>query len=108
MKIIRTTEVADKVLKQFTSRWKKINFNGTAYVEPYQNGREHGWALNYKMNRIAFSEYRNSDQIVVYYGPLCDFSLQGNVPSDKVYEHREIFNFDEVDNVVQFILDQFV
>jgi hypothetical protein len=116
MKIVRTTKVADKVLKQFISRWKSLKFPSiypeefNLYLEPYQNGREHGWSLSYKMRKVAFSEYRNSDQIVVYCGTLADFHLQGNVPSDKVYKRREMFSSEEVDfeNVVQFIIDQFV
>lgn len=88
--IHRTTYVADAVLAIVEGLAFEIDLT----LEPYQNGREHGWALhNYRTgNKVAFSENRNSDDIVVYLGKCVDFAFAGNVPSDKVY-HKGAYYF---------------
>lgn len=48
------------------------------YVEGFVNGREQGFNLtNYKVS-VSVARNRNSDAIVVYYGDMGDFSMQGN------------------------------
>lgn len=67
--------------------------------QSYVNCREQGFHLkNWKLKKaVSFSEHRNSDQLVVYYGTdtFSDFSPQGNVPSDHVY-HTQCKYFDYV------------
>lgn len=74
-------------------------------LEPYQNGREHGFAiLNYKDGlKVAFSEYRNSDSIVVYLGTTGDFATGGNIPSDEIYSKKEFFAYNEAFEAAQRI-----
>lgn len=66
-------------------------------LEPYVNCREQGFsAWKFGNNRmVAFSQDRNSDSIVVYFGHKQDFSMQGNVPDDHIYRNRKVFKQDE-------------
>ena len=81
-------------------------------LEPYQNGREHGFAIsNYKNDlKVAFSEYRNSDSIVVYLGTNGDFAMGGNIPSEKVYSKKEFFDyngaFDAAHRICEYLSNQ--
>jgi hypothetical protein len=97
-------KVADAVLAIIESL---LSDEVTFYCEPYQNGREHGWSLydNTMTRQVCFSEYRNSDSIVVYAGTPRDFSMQGNTPNDKVYHESRSFSYDEHYEAAKFILD---
>jgi hypothetical protein len=75
------------------------------YSEPYQNGREHGWSLQWEDSKVCFSEYRNTDNIVVYYGKSIEFSMQGNTPNDRVYNTKKFFRYDEFVEAAQFIIN---
>ncbi len=74
MKIEKTTAVADHVLTPLLRRLRKSKFDGDAIVYPYVNGRERGWRVDICSSMfpglwtasVAFSENRNSDDIVVY------------------------------------------
>jgi hypothetical protein len=60
-------------------------------TEGYENGREHGFHVYrtpYTDRSVSFSENRNSDAIVVYYGEGYQFNMQGNGPSDQMYRER--------------------
>jgi hypothetical protein len=72
-------------------------------IEPYLNGREQGYSLYHNSKRIAWSECRNSDSFVVYYGNSHDFDMGGNVPSDEVYKNKKFFCPDEYCEVAQYI-----
>jgi hypothetical protein len=80
------------------------------HLEAYANGREQGYAIaNFdstlpKYPRVAFAEYRNSDQIVVYFGTYHDFDMQGNTPSDKVYHDARFFAHDDARGAAKFIV----
>jgi hypothetical protein len=77
-------------------------------TEPYCNGREQGFALvNWKTSKkVAFSEARNSDSIVVYFGKDTDFSMQGNSPSENTYTiNRTLFDCLKVEEAANFIID---
>jgi hypothetical protein len=71
---------------------KKLAKNDGArfYVEPYKNGRERGWAVEradpFVDLKVAFSEGRSTDDLVVYRGRGRDFDAAGNIPSEEVYE----------------------
>lgn len=84
------------------SAWNKLN------VEPYLNGRESGFAVHdfYQASKkVAFSENRNSDNIVVYYGTSSDFSMQGNTPSEKSYRNAKFFSYDEYHKAAKWIYE---
>lgn len=60
----------------------------------YENGREHGFNVFYHPNMdrtVAFSETRNSDQIVVYSGESYQFNQQGNGPNEQMYRNAIYF-----------------
>ena len=77
-------------------------------IEAYVNCREQGFSIQnyFKGERqVAFSENRNSDDIVVYYGKRVDFSMQGNVPSDEVYRKARYFPCHAVKEAAEFIYE---
>jgi hypothetical protein len=90
--IVRTTQKADAVLATVDDL---VQEDTRLYLEPYQNGREHGWVLyNVTGEGVAFAENRNSDDIVVYLGTRSEFEMQGNVPSERVWKDRRMFEYD--------------
>ena len=79
-------------------------------VEPYLNGRESGFAIwryssfeSTKVNKVAFSEYRNGG-LVVYKGDLADFSMQGNTPSDRAYGEAPLYGEYDYIQAADFII----
>jgi hypothetical protein len=103
--IIKSTHVADAILSIISDRMGGMNLHAL----PYENGREHGWSLRdtHCTKQVAFSEYRNSDEIVVYCGKPDEFAMAGNVPSDRVYEDKEFFSYNEMWQAAMFILEYF-
>lgn len=101
MSINRTTKLADAVLANIELI---IDEDANYYLEPYQNGREHGWTIAKKTLKVAFAEYRSSDQIVLYIGERTDFNMSGNVPSDKVYENKVFLPYDDTMKAAQRII----
>lgn len=76
--------------------------------EPYCNGREQGFTLlNWKTSKkVAFSEARGSDSIVVYFGKDTDFSMQGNSPSEETYKiNRSLFDCLKVEEAADFVIN---
>lgn len=84
---------------------KHNNPNTRFWIEAYSNGREQGYYLTNGHVGIAFSENRNSDSIVAYVGRSRDFSMQGNVPSDDIYQKKSLFGYDEYVEAVDMILE---
>ena len=52
---------------------------GRLAVEGFVNGREQGYHLTDHRHAVSFSRDRSSDSIVVQFGKISDFSMQGNV-----------------------------
>jgi len=80
------------------------------WLEAYCNGREQGYCLwnlspGTSGKKVCFAEYRNSDSIVVYSGETSEFSMQGNVPTDKNYERKNFFEFNRHYQAAEFIVD---
>jgi hypothetical protein len=108
MTIQKSTKLADAVLSM-------VEFLSVdtlrLYAEPYQNGREHGWALSafgdMTNKKAVFSEYRNTDEIVLYTGKGVDFSMQGNVPSDKAWGNKNFFSHNAVTECANYIVKYF-
>lgn len=107
MTIHKRTNLADAILSYMDFDSGDDEFD----AEPYKNGREQGWAImkvgDMKFRKCIFSEDRNTDNIVVYFGGHDQFSQQGNVPSDKVYKNRVFFSSEDIYGCVQFILKNF-
>lgn len=77
-------------------------------IEAYVNCREQGFSVkNYFQGerQVSFSENRNSDDIVVYYGNRGDFSMQGNVPSEEVYRKARYFACHNVKEAADFVYE---
>jgi len=96
-----TIDMAMKVLRKIGNLPKK---NEKYWIEAYSNGREQGFLICYwKINsrnaiRVAFSENRNSDSLVVYVGDgkeTGQFDMTGNVPSDTVWNNARYFSQDK-------------
>jgi len=79
------------------------------YVEAYVNGREHGWSVSIgrlsQAEQCVFSEDRNSDRIVVYFGKKCEFSPQGNVPNAIAWERRKFYSCNNAMGAATYILE---
>lgn len=79
-------------------------------VETYSNGREQGFAITNFSNtrKVCFSEYRDSDNIVLYKGTYIDFSITGNVPKEEVYKAGMSFRYYQITEtavaVVEYLL----
>ena len=106
--ITRKSEVADQVLRAFTKLDKSTY---ERYIlEFYQNWRETGYFLIETERRnkaVAFARYRNTDDIVVYYGEPNDFNMIGNIPSELVYKVKRFFQPGDVKLAAKFIFDYF-
>jgi len=84
----------------------KKDDNDFVMVQPYVNCREQGFALCSNNNRkVAFSEYRRSDEIVVYYGKRKDFAFNTNIPSDKVYENAKFYAPKQIESAARFVVN---
>lgn len=78
-------------------------------VESYSNGREQGFAIdngaggeNYR--KVAFAEFRNSDEIVVYAGRgYLAFDMSGNTPSEQTYASKKFFQPGDYKGAAAFI-----
>lgn len=93
MKFYDKRKMANKVLYLLKKELKKLPDQITVIIESYQNGREQGIAIVVtdfnKLDSlwIAFSENRNSDDIVVYF----DKNNPMQSVSDKAYKAAKYF-----------------
>jgi len=99
MTIYRTMKMADDVLKIVK---KELNKKKRYYLEFYENGREHGYAITDFNIKIVFSENRNSDDVVVYYAESNKFSMQGNIPDEEVYKDKKFFQ--NIEDAAKYII----
>lgn len=74
-----------------------------AQLETYKNGRENGFALTKGEHKVVFSEYRNSDSIVVYGGGWIGDFTANNIPSDSAYAMKKFFEPKDYDGAARFI-----
>jgi len=100
--IRHSMHIADAVLSLIEYLWETDTF--AIDVLPYQNGREHGWAILATSNMVAFSEDRNSDNIVIYYGKMRDFDPQGYTPDDATYRNRAFYPLQDIYGAAQYIV----
>jgi hypothetical protein len=108
---------AQHVLARFNELVRKAskNFNCSLSVEAYENGREHGYyietwrqAPRTDIWAVAFSEYRNCDDIVVYVGKAVDFEKEGHVPTEAVWSTAKSFKAGDFDGTAAFIFGYLV
>jgi hypothetical protein len=106
MKIYNRNDAAARKVLAIVKRLAK-NSKDDSYVavEAYVNCREQGFALaSHDESKVAFSENRNSDHIVVYYGTRKDFAFNTNIPSEEAYENRKLFMYNEHEKAAKFIV----
>ena len=74
-------------------------------VEPYLNGRENGFAVNFygKSAKAVFSTERRTDNAVVYLGKTTNFNFGGNVPDEQTYKEGMSFNYKELHRAADFV-----
>lgn len=72
-------------------------------IEAYSNGREQGFALFLYKKKIAFSENRNSDDLVVYVGLQNEFDMAGNIPNERVYRIAKYFPPNKFSSGISYI-----
>ncbi len=101
--------VAHKVLKAIRAKLSKVSAGDNhLHLEHYQNGREQGYlVVNYptpslKMvtKWVAFSENRNSDNIVVYPGQ--NWHIPSSSIDDESFDHRVYFGPAEANKAASF------
>lgn len=126
MKITKSTKLADRVLPLVASRIRGLKIEGEAIVDLYLNGRESGYAVCLYVPGsegtpcVAFSENRNSDDLVVYpwntrhlYGSAYPASRHtgSHGLSDHAYGHRQYFRVSEPDGAeraADFIVENLI
>ena len=107
--------VAKKVLAQVNKKISK-DVAKDCSIEVYANGEEQGYCIFsthirkntkeiYSPLRVSFSEYRNSDDIVIYAGNSYDFKPSGNIPNENVYRQGKFFRYGDNENAAQFIVN---
>jgi hypothetical protein len=103
------TKLADSVLKEFKKLARISESTREMDIYSYTNGREQGYTLNESFGnnqrKVAFAEYRKSDDIVVYFGQRTDFERNTNIPSEAVYESMKLFDYNKPDQAAEFIFD---
>lgn len=102
---------AEDVLEVLKQKLKQSTDDGIASISIYENGREHGYHVAYwpkgsKITRaVSFSQYRNTDNIVVYPGKDIDFAYNTYVPNEEVYRTAKFFEYQDFRGAAQFIFD---
>jgi hypothetical protein len=101
----RNDGAARKVLAE-VKRWAALSSEDCIMcVEAYVNCREQGFALaSCDDRKVAFSEFRRSDDIVVYFGKRKDFAFNTNIPSEEVYESARFFRYNQQEAAAKFIV----
>jgi hypothetical protein len=101
----RNDATARKVLAE-VKRWAKLSKEDCEIaIESYANCREQGYALaSCDDLKVVFSEFRRSDDIVVYFGARKDFDRNTNIPNEEVYESAKFFRFDKIEQAAKFIV----
>ena len=101
----RNDTAARKVLAEVRKLAKRSKDDSVILIEAYVNCREQGFALaSCDARKVAFSECRNTDEIVVYAGERRDFTFNTNIPSDEVYENQKRFRYNEFAKAARFIV----
>jgi hypothetical protein len=101
----RNDLTARKVLAE-VKRWAALSKdNALIDTQAYVNCREQGFALSTGDDRkVAFSEFRRSDDIVVYFGTSAEFERNTNIPSEEVYESARFFRYNQIEAAAKFIV----
>jgi hypothetical protein len=78
-------------------------------VEPYLNGRECGFSVYFALRsvdvKLIFSEYRRSDNIVVYKGKVYDFGTSNSL-TEETYKNSLTFESYGYYDAAMYIVNQ--
>lgn len=97
--------VADRVLSHLEGFLEEFDVldKEAGTISCYANGREQGYHIQVwpedknieNWRGVSFSEHRNSDDIVIYFGKVtkADFEYAGNVPSEAVYKNARHYPY---------------
>ena len=69
----------------------------------YKNGREQGFFLQANNKKVAFAEFRRSDDIVVYFAHFAKWPADGTLSDEIYFGGRKIFYADHVGDAAKFI-----
>lgn len=75
-------------------------------LNTFSNCREQGFALtNWNTKKkVLFTENRNSDDIVVYYGAWDEYDITTNLPiTEELWEQKKFFDYKDYNSAVNFI-----
>lgn len=109
MRLRRTMTVADKVarhvsrlLKEF-DRIEEYMWKNEAFLYPYVNGRERGYAIwvENDIPAFLFAENRNSDDIVVYEDPKWQIGYR---LTDEGYKSKKLFAWKHEEQAARYIV----
>lgn len=86
---------------------------GSISLHPYVNCREQGFNLTAhldpasigKHRSVSFSECRNSDSIMVYFGTSENFAFNTYIPDDVTYNKAKSFGYGKYEEAAEFIVD---
>jgi len=118
----RGIQVAMKVLAIVRNRLKgkKLGKFNSPWVEAYDNCREQGFTIQDSDLHICFSEYRNSDSIVVYscvFGDTLKIDGNGraesypfptNIPTDGMWRSAKMFPYGAYNTAADYIVSRIV
>ncbi len=112
---------ADEVLsriKSLAAGTSPNNLKGWLQVSIYENCRERGYHVSNSylaewdrggMRAVSFSENRNSDDIVVYFGTTDTFDDNTHIPDEETYKcHRHFFSYRDFDGAAKSILSYLI
>lgn len=105
----KNLQVAEKVRRAVNRLNTSTMLMNNSHYECFDNCREQGYVLQvnskftWKTLHVAFSECRNTDQIVVY--AYHNARFPSNLPaSDADWQNAHYFQWDKVDDAAKFIL----
>ena len=100
MRIVKSYDrkFAKKVLKCLTD-YVSLLSGPDLMADIYDNGREHGYAIRNSDKVIVFSEYRNSDEHVLYKGDALDWCTTHKLTAD-MYAKKTFYKEADIYNVV--------
>lgn len=110
MRVRRTMAVADKVARRvgkLMHEIKRDHYSQEAFLYPFQNGREHGYALwiENDIPAFVFCEARGSDQIAVF--ESLEWSVWGDgTVGEESYKNGKYFRYDQIEKAAEYIVSR--
>jgi hypothetical protein len=110
----RSLKVARKVLKAVKLKLSKVKKpSNIVFCSSgcYQNGREQGYSIQaYHKGKgsywVMFSEFRRSDDIVVYFGSPETESMPMQSISEKAYNNAKFFKYNNVSDAADWCIEK--